>query len=92
MDSSNNRTQYQLVLALLIYSGILVPLFAVVCGSGMSFVKSLWFLVPVVSLYGLAAIWMAIKFKFHLVFKVLWLLAVAVFLAYIVGSMTINIA
>lgn len=76
MDARGLKEKYQTVLALFVYSGILIPLLAVISIMDLPFTKSWWFIVPVGVAYGIGALWIAFRFKINIVFKILWLLIV----------------
>lgn len=45
-----------------------------------------WFWEPVLVLYLGIAVWIAFKMNFHAIFKIIWILANLVYLAYLLGD------
>ncbi len=86
METTDLKEKYRTVLALFVYTGILVPLLALVCGLDLPFIKTWWFMAPVIAVYAIAAIWIAFRFKFQIAFKILWFLSLLFFLRYMVKS------
>lgn len=86
MENTNIENQYKTLLILFVYSVVLVPLLAIFFWLNLPSTASLCFWVPVLVLYLAIAVWIAFKMKFHAIFKIIWVLANLVYLAYLLGD------